>query len=70
MTHGTLRLLQGFLGLLKLADLVTSLPGLAIALWIWLDLTLPYESALTLWVVALMPLVAYTSAETQNRPFS
>ncbi len=66
MTHGTLRLLRGFLGLLQLADLVTSLPGLAIALWIWLDLTLPYDSALTLWLVALMPFVAYTATETQN----
>jgi hypothetical protein len=66
MTPSTLQLLQGFLGLLKLADLVTSLPGLAIALWLWLYLTLPYDSALTLWLVALVPFVAYTSTETQN----
>ncbi|MBE9155430.1 hypothetical protein IQ265_01030 [Nodosilinea sp. LEGE 06152] len=66
MTHGTLRLLQGFLGLLKLADLVTSLPGLALTLWLWLYLTLPYDTALTLWLIALVPFVAYTSTETQN----
>lgn len=59
MTQGTLQLLQGFLGLLKLADLITSLPGLAIALWLWLYLTLPYDNALALWLIALLPLVEH-----------
>ncbi|PSR16143.1 hypothetical protein C8255_19355 [filamentous cyanobacterium CCP3] len=66
MTQGTLTLLQGFLGLLKLVDLVTSLPGMAIALWLWLYLTLPYDHALALWLITLLPFVACTSAETQN----
>ncbi len=59
MTHDALRLLQGFLGLLKLADLVTSPLGLGINLWLWLYLALPYDSALTLWLIALLPLVAH-----------
>ena len=57
MTQDTLRLLQGFLVVLKLADLVPSPPGLAIALWIWLNLTLPHNSALTLWLITLVPLL-------------
>ncbi|WOD41981.1 hypothetical protein [Nodosilinea sp. E11] len=57
MPHGTLQLLQGFLGLLKLADFVTSPPGLAITLWIWLYLTLPYDSALGLWLATLTALL-------------
>ncbi|MGB3310217.1 MAG: hypothetical protein WBA86_10770 [Nodosilinea sp.] len=65
MTYDTLRLLQGFLGLLKLADLVTSPPGLAIALWLWLYLTLPYDSALALWLVALPPLFDLNRQATQ-----
>ncbi|MGG6237280.1 hypothetical protein ACQ4N7_01470 [Nodosilinea sp. AN01ver1] len=70
MTQSTLRLLQGFLTLLKLADLVTSLPGLAIALWIWLNLAFPHDTALALWLIALLPLVAQTSTETPPHPFS
>ncbi|WP_017298557.1 hypothetical protein [Nodosilinea nodulosa] len=61
MTHDALRLLQGFLGLLKLADLMTSPLSLAITLWIWLHLTLPYHSALTLWLIALLPLLDHES---------
>lgn len=57
MTQGALRLLQGFLGLLKLTDLVTSTPGLAVTLWLWLYLTLPYDSALGLWLATLIPLL-------------
>ncbi|MFQ4135996.1 hypothetical protein PGN35_006705 [Nodosilinea sp. PGN35] len=57
MTQDALLLLQGFLGLLKLADLLTSLPGLALTLWLWLWLTLPYDSALGLWLAALVPLL-------------
>lgn len=68
MTHGTLRLLQGFLGLLKLVDLATSLPGLAIALWIWLNLILPYDSALGLWLATLIPLLL-ASQETAKDKF-
>ncbi|PSN11098.1 hypothetical protein C7293_25590 [filamentous cyanobacterium CCT1] len=70
MTYEALRLLQGFLGLLRLVDLVTQPPSLAIALWIWLNLNLPYDSALALWLVALLPFLAHTSTATQNRPFS
>lgn len=57
MTQNALRLLQGFLGLLKLADLLTSPPGLALTLWLWLYLTLPYDTALALWLLALVPLL-------------
>lgn len=58
MTHNALRLLQGFLTLLKLADLITSPPGLAVTLWLWLYLTLPYHTALGLWLATLVPLLA------------
>jgi hypothetical protein len=57
MTPNALRLLQGFLGLLKLADLLTSPSGLALALWFWLHLTLPYDTALAFWLSALVPLL-------------
>lgn len=57
MTQDTLRLLQGFLSLLKLADLLTSPPGLALTLWLWLYLTLPYDTALALWLSALVLLM-------------
>jgi hypothetical protein len=57
MTHNALRLLQGFLTLLKLVDLVTSPLGLAVTLWLWLDLTLPYDTALGLWLATLVPLL-------------
>ncbi|MEA5452398.1 hypothetical protein VB780_27745 [Leptolyngbya sp. CCNP1308] len=57
MSQDALRLLQRFLGLLKLADLLTSPPGLALTLWLWLYLTLPYDTALSLWLVTLLPLL-------------
>lgn len=57
MTQDTLRLLQGFLGLLKLTDLLTSPPSLAITLWLWLYITLPYNTALALWLSALVSLL-------------
>ncbi|TVQ07206.1 MAG: hypothetical protein EA368_14840 [Leptolyngbya sp. DLM2.Bin27] len=57
MTQAALRLLQGFLGLLNLVDRLTSPPGLAVALWIWLYLTLPYDTALALWLSTLVPLL-------------
>ncbi|MEA5450032.1 hypothetical protein VB780_15735 [Leptolyngbya sp. CCNP1308] len=57
MTQDALLLLQGFLGLLKLADLLTSPPGLALTLWLWLWLTLPYDTALGLWLATLVPLL-------------
>lgn len=59
MTQDALRLLQGILNLLKLADLVTSSPGLGIILWLWLYLTLSFENALALWLIALLPLVEH-----------
>ncbi|WP_035990991.1 hypothetical protein [Leptolyngbya sp. KIOST-1] len=67
MSHGTLRLLQGFLGLLKLADWITSLPGLGIMLWIWLNLTLPYDSALALWLTTLVPLLMANHEAVKDR---
>ncbi|MBD1917876.1 MULTISPECIES: hypothetical protein [Cyanophyceae] len=66
MTQDTLRLLQGFLGLLKLTDLVTSPPGLAVTLWLWLYLTLSYNSALTLWLIALLPLLELSRQEVNE----
>jgi len=65
MTQAALRLLQGFLGLLKLADLLTGPPGLAVTLWLWLYLTLPYTTALSLWLVALVPLVMARGEESK-----
>ncbi|MBW4483333.1 MAG: hypothetical protein KME14_12395 [Tildeniella torsiva UHER 1998/13D] len=67
MTHDTLRLLQGFLALLKLADLVTSPPGLAVALWLWLYLTLPYDTALGLWLATLIPLLMANHAAAKDK---
>jgi hypothetical protein len=58
MTQDILRLLQGCLGLLHIVDLLTSPLGLAVTLWIWLYITLPYDSALALWLIALLPLLA------------
>ena len=68
MTQDALRLLQGFLGLLKLTDLVTSPPGLAVTLWLWLYLTLPYDTALGLWLATLLPLLM-ASHETAKDKF-
>ncbi|MBW4460840.1 MAG: hypothetical protein KME47_11495 [Nodosilinea sp. WJT8-NPBG4] len=68
MTHDALRLLQGFLGLLKLADLLTSPPGLAVTLWLWLHHTLPYDTALGLWLATLIPLLM-ASHETAKDKF-
>jgi hypothetical protein len=58
MTYGALQLLDGFLGLLKLTESITSPLGLGVTLWIWLNTTLPYDTALTLWLMALVPLMA------------
>ncbi|MBD2111056.1 MULTISPECIES: hypothetical protein [Cyanophyceae] len=66
MTHDALRLLQGFLGLLKLADLLTSPPGLAVTLWLWLYHTLSYDSALALWLLALLPLLELSRQEVNE----
>ena len=66
MTQDALQLLQGFLGLLKLTDLVTSPPGLAVTLWLWLYLTLSYNSALTLWLIALIPLLELSRQEVNE----
>lgn len=62
MTHDALRLLQGLLGILNLADLVTSPPGLVVILWIWLYVTLPYDSALALLLVSLLSLASLNQA--------
>ena len=67
MPPSALRLLQGCLSLLKLADLVTSPPGLAATLWIWLSLNLPYDQALALWLIALVPLVEWGEGESFER---
>ncbi len=67
MTQDALRLLQGFLGLLKLADLLTSPLGLAVTLWLWLYLTLPYDSALALWLSALLPLLIASHETAQDK---
>ncbi|HSM82006.1 MAG TPA: hypothetical protein VLS96_09975 [Nodosilinea sp.] len=66
MTHGALQLLQGVLELLKLIDLLTSPLGLGVSLWLWLYLTLPYDQALALWLMALVPLVALRQTEPQD----
>jgi ABC-type multidrug transport system permease subunit len=66
MSQAALRLLQGFLGLLKLADLLTSPLGLAVTLWLWLYLTLPYNTALGLWLVALVPLLMARGEEVKE----
>jgi hypothetical protein len=57
MTQDAIRLLHGILSLLKLVDLITGPLGLAVALWLWLSLTLPYDTALSLWLTALIPLL-------------
>jgi hypothetical protein len=57
MTQDALRLLQGILSLLKFIDFVTGPMGLALALWVWLSLTLPYDTALGLWLATLVPLL-------------
>lgn len=62
MTHDALRLLQGLLVILNLADLVTSPPGLVVILWIWLYVTLPYDSALALLLVSLLSLASLNQA--------
>jgi ABC-type multidrug transport system permease subunit len=66
MPYGALQLLQGFLGFLKLADLVTTPPGLAVTLWGWLYIALPYDSALALWLIAVVPLLACERQDVQQ----
>lgn len=53
MAPTALRLLQLMLTLLRLADWLTSLPGLALLFWVWLQIQLPFNQALPLWLVIL-----------------
>lgn len=66
MTQDALRLLQGILSLLKFVDLVTGPLGLAIALWLWLYLNLPFDTALSLWLAALIPLLMVSQEAAQE----
>jgi hypothetical protein len=65
MAPTALRLLHLMLTLLKLTEWLTSLPALALLFWIWLQIQLPFNQALALWLVALAVL---TTAPSQDEP--